>query len=158
MTSQEESNMLDDDTMEPGSASAGDTEDKTPFLDLMFLKTIALAVTLSFYAQLEQSERFALPEGKPAVEQVAASEYKTLPQIELPESSGDVFANFGEQRLGSLADLFGDLEGLVPGRVVLRINRQRSIGDVEDVKRELKSRGFDVLVEFQKTTSGSASQ
>jgi hypothetical protein len=126
-------------------------EGKSPMEDFLFILVISLAVAVSFFANKKLADRFALAEKSQDAKSIPHDEYSRLPVCELAtDSTGIAFAGY---RFESIKELEKHLEfggfQLPDQKLLLKVERTRTVGDLEDVKHVFLSRGITVFTEWE---------
>jgi biopolymer transport protein ExbD len=135
-----------------------ESDDLAPLLDLKFILLIALIVVLTYFAQQELDNRFAVPAG-PGSPLIAVSEqeYQRMLVVSL-DAEGRLAINDQEVSEELLTDRLKVEQQTIapdggdPVSVVFNADPTVPHGDAERVHLRLLRHGFTVLKEYQETT------
>lgn len=123
---------------------------KSPLEDFLFILVISLAVTISFFAKKQMTERFALAEHRADQQVVTSQEYEKLPKCVMGADGTFVFEGASFLTTAELIQHISTIELGSDMQVVLKIDRTRSVGEVEDIKNALFDRNIQLLTEWEK--------
>ena len=146
--------MIDSDPFRSRPTNLG-RGSKSPMEDFLFILVISLAVAISFFAKKELADRFALAEKMPETEIIPLEDYSKLPRCELVADGGGI--QFADREFATVQELTSYLDscGASQSPLLLRISRDRTIGEVEDLKSELTRRGINLYTEWEKPNGHS---
>ena len=129
-----------------------DEEDSTTDKDFLFNLVLSLVVVLSYFANKQVSERFALAEGSGVPGALTQAEYADLPKTAMPKD-GSCLVSFEGQDIHSIEQLKSELSQQQPREVLFTPSSDLPYGKVERVKNVFKAAGFDLAVEYKKLKS-----
>lgn len=123
---------------------------KSPMEDYLFILVICLSVAVNYFATKTLADRFALAEKSIDPQSISIEDYSQLPVIEMRGDESGV--SFREQNYDSV-DAFGQFvsqlnSGEFKNGVLLKVERSRSVGDLEDLKHLFRDK--TVYTEWEK--------
>ena len=124
---------------------------KSPMEDFLFILVISLAVAVNYFATQQLSDRFALAEKTTDAQQLPLETYRDLPVLEISENDG---FQWQDQPLNALDEIHQHSQPISPNTypagILLRVSRDRSVGEMEDAKSLFLERGVKVFTEWEK--------
>lgn len=122
---------------------------KSPMEDFLFILVISLATTMIFFAKQQMSHRFALAERRGDPEMLTPAEYNQLPQCVIAAEGEITFAGASLNSSAELIQHLRQVEWNTNTPVLLRIHRDSTIGDAEDIKNAFFDQNIQILVEWE---------